>query len=235
MEAALPMSGDGGAGEIDDVLISAPRPLSNSACFSLPPRRALAHHLPLREVWMLQLAAGLEAGWERQMEMANLVTGSGLAAAGLDLQNHLASATGDSGCPPMPPAEKRLAPCTLPARRMVKPGPGLPRGKGRRPCRGCSCGWWCPTMLPAPCLQSPLRTATRWMVWSLVEWNLERHLLSETPFVLGDFSPLARESVFFFLARLRAAKLFSRTCKSVSIFWEGWLWLFCGSWIVVTC
>lgn len=56
------------------------------------------------------------------MEMANLVTGSGLAAAGLDLQNHLASATGDSGCPPLPPAEKRLAPCTLPARRMVKPG-----------------------------------------------------------------------------------------------------------------
>jgi hypothetical protein len=27
--------------------------------------------------------------------------------------------------------------------------------------------------------------------------------------------------VVFFLARLRAAKLFSRTCKSVSVFWEG--------------
>jgi hypothetical protein len=107
---------------------------------------------------MLQLAAGLEAGWERQMEMANLVTGIGLAAAGLDLRNHLASATGDSGCPPLPPAEKRLAPCTLPARRMVKPwSPSRKRAALSRLLM------WVvvsddATGLPASCLQSPLRT-----------------------------------------------------------------------------
>jgi hypothetical protein len=180
MEAALPMSGDGGAGEIDDVLISGGRTGGRVGAPN---------------------GDGELGDWEWTCSSwFGPTEPPGLGDGRLRL-------------PAAAPCGEAIGPLHVTCSTNGQARVSLAEKGGL--VEAAHVGWWCSTMLPAPCLQSPLRTATRWMVWSLKDTSSRKLLSSWAIF----FPWLA--SRFFFWHSLRAAKLFCRTCKFVSIFWEG--------------